>query len=256
MNEALLQLSQVSAGYGPKAIVSDFSLTIRAGEILTLVGPNGCGKSTLLKTMAGHLPPLSGQLMLQGKPLTSYAPKALAKTLSFLPQGQPTPDIEVEQLVSHGRFPYLGFQRHMTPLDRQKTEEAMAITGVLPLRHRLLSSLSGGEKQKAYLAMVVAQDTPLLLLDEPTTYLDIGHQFELLSLVQHLNSAGKTVVMVLHDLSHALAYSHRIALLQQGRLLCCQTPASLFASGAMQQVFGVTGHQVCREGGYDYYFTP
>ena len=256
MSDPLVALSHVEAGYGKNTVVSDFSLTISQGEILTLVGPNGCGKSTLLKTLAGHLPPLSGQLSLQGKPLSGYAPKELAKTLSFLPQGQPTPDIEVEQLVYHGRFPYLGFQRRLSAFDRQKAEEAMAFTGLLPLRHRLLSSLSGGEKQKAYLAMVIAQDTPLLLLDEPTTYLDIGHQFELLSLVQTLNAAGKTIVMVLHDLSHALTYSHRIALLQQGRLLCCQEPAALFASGALQQVFGVTGHQVCRQQGYDYYFTP
>lgn len=256
MTDAILTLDQVSAGYGQQTVVEHLSLSVHPGEILTLVGPNGCGKSTLLKTIAGHLPPLGGTITLGQKPLPAYRPKELAKTLSLLPQGQPTPDIPVEQLAFHGRFPHLGFQRRLSPLDRQKAEEAMALTGVLPLRHRLLSSLSGGEKQKAYLAMVVSQDTPLILLDEPTTYLDMGRQFELLSLVQTLNQQGKTIVMVLHDLAHALTYSHRIALLHEGRLVCCESPCALFESGALEDVFGVTGHRVPSDMGFDYYFTP
>lgn len=250
----ILSLRHVTAGYGTTPILHDISLEIRQGEILTLAGPNGCGKSTLLKTAARQLPLQSGEIRLKNRPLSDYAPKELAKTAAILPQAQRIPGISVESLTLHGRFPYLGLTRKPSKTDKEKAEEAMERAGILSLRRRDLRELSGGERQKAYLAMVIAQDTELIFLDEPTTYLDIGRQFEILELIRRLNKEGKTIVMVLHDLAHALTYSHRIAVLEKGRLLCVKEPEDLYAHGILNQVFGVKGHRAENEN--TYYFTP
>ena len=226
MTEEVLSLSHVAAGYGGTPVLQDVSLSVKQGEILTLAGPNGCGKSTLLKTAARLLP--------------------------CMPQTRNVPAITVEGLVLHGRFPYLGLSRRMGKKDREAVEEAMALAGILELRSRDLRELSGGERQKAYLAMVIAQDTQVVFLDEPTTYLDIGRQFEILELIRKLNRQGKTIVMVLHDLAHALTYSHRIAVMEKGSLLQVGEPQVLFESRVLDRVFGVTGH--CAGG--HYYFSP
>lgn len=252
----MIEISHLKGGYRGKPILQDLSLTISQGEIVTLVGPNGCGKTTLLKTIARLLPFQGGSIRIQGKDLSRYTPKELARVLSILPQSRNTPPITVEQLVLHGRFPYLGFACQPGKEDRERAEEAMERAGILPYRERDLRELSGGERQKAYLAMVIAQDTPLILLDEPTTYLDIDRQFEILELVQDLNRQGKTLVMVLHDLGHALEYSHRIGLMQKGELVGILPPRELFDSGLLGQVFQVKGYRVRQEGRTRYYFAP
>lgn len=252
MIEEVLSLSHVAAGYGGTPVLQDVSLSVKQGEILTLAGPNGCGKSTLLKTAARLLPCMSGEIRLLGRRLEDYSQKELARTASILPQTRNVPAITVEGLVLHGRFPYLGLSRRMGKKDREAVEEAMALAGILELRGRDLRELSGGERQKAYLAMVIAQDTQVVFLDEPTTYLDIGRQFEILELIRKLNRQGKTIVMVLHDLAHALTYSHRIAVMEKGSLLQVGEPQVLFESRVLDRVFGVTGH--CAGG--HYYFSP
>lgn len=254
MTEDMLTFSHVAAGYGNKKILADITLDVKKGEILTLAGPNGCGKSTLLKTAARQLPLLAGTITLKGRELADFSQKELAKQAALLPQSRSVPGISVEQLALHGRFPYLGMTRRPGKADKEKVAEAMELAGVADMGRRDLRSLSGGERQKAYLAMVIAQDTDLIFLDEPTTYLDIGRQFEILELIRRLNREGKTIVMVLHDLAHALTYSHRVAVMEKGRLLTVEQPEELFQRGLLNQVFGVHGHWAEEE--ETYYFTP
>lgn len=241
----MLELHHVTAGYGRETVVRDVDCTVARGEIVTLAGPNGCGKTTLLRTIARQLPLLGGGITLLGRPLSGYGRTELARLVSFMPQVREIPSITVESLVSHGRFPHLGLSRQLRAKDKEAVERAMEETGVAQWAGRDLRSLSGGERQRVYLAMALAQDTELLLLDEPTTYLDMGCQFALLELVRAVNRRGKTVVMVLHDLSHALRYSDRIALLEGGRLVCCVPPAELLEQGDIDRVFGV---RTCRMG--------
>lgn len=254
MTDEMLTFSHVAAGYGNKKILADITLDVKRGEILTLAGPNGCGKSTLLKAAARQLPLMAGEITLFGRKLEDFSQKELAKQAALLPQSRSVPGISVEQLALHGRFPYLGMTRRPSRMDKEKVAEAMESAGVMDMRHRDLRSLSGGERQKAYLAMVIAQDTDLIFLDEPTTYLDIGRQFEILELIRRLNREGKTIVMVLHDLAHALTYSHRVAVIEGGRLLMVRQPEELFQSGLLNEVFGVHGHWAAAE--KTYYFTP
>lgn len=253
-DKTILSLHNVNAGYGMSTILFDVSLEIKKGEILTLAGCNGSGKSTLLKVSSRQIPLKSGKILLNGKMLSAYSQKELAKTISFLTQMPSTPAISVESLTLHGRFPYLGFSRKITKEDKEKVEQAMEMAGVASFRRRDLRQLSGGERQKAFLSMVIAQDTDVLFLDEPTTYLDIGKQFEILELVKKINRGGKTIVMVLHDLSHVLSYSDRVALVEKGEILALDDPKKIYENGLLDAVFGVQGHFAERE--KVYYFTP
>ncbi len=235
----MLEIRQAAAGYGREQVLRQVSFTAPAGEVTTLVGPNGCGKTTLLRAAAGQLPLWSGQILLEGRPLPDYSRKELAQAAAFMPQVRDVPAITVEALVCHGRFPYLGFSRRLRPEDRRAVEGAMEAVGVAQWARRDLRELSGGQRQRVYLAMALAQDTRLILLDEPSTYLDPGRQFELLELIAGLKGRGKTVVMVLHDLAHALRYSGQIVLMDGGRAVQCGPPEQLLSSGALERVFGV-----------------
>ena len=253
----MIEVCQLCAGYADRTVLKQLSFTIEPGEWVTIVGRNGSGKSTLLRSMARLLPPLQGDIRLQGKPLVDYGRKELARTVSVLPQSRDVPSISVEGLVSHGRFPYLGLSRRLTEEDEQKIEYALCCTGAQAYRHRLLQELSGGERQKAYLAMTIAQDAPVLFLDEPTTYLDIATQYELLALIDRLHKKGKTIVMVLHDLQQALAVSQRMLLLEQGRLVQFAPPEEMIRSGALQECFSIRIESVRSKSGCTHYcFEP
>lgn len=250
----MLELSGLSAGYGSKNILHDISLTFREGEITTLIGPNGCGKTTLLRVLSGLLPSSSGRASLLGKQVQDYSRKEFARLAALLPQVRDIPALDAETLVAHGRYPHLSFSRKLTGRDRDIIEDALRSTNTLSLRHQELSRLSGGERQRVYLAMTLAQDTKLLLLDEPTTYLDVGQKYELMELIRACNAAGKTVVMVLHDLPFAFSYSHRVALMAEGRIVCCGTPEDVFVSGEVERAFGVACRTVQVEGRTEYLF--
>ena len=253
----MLECVDLSTGYPGHPVSEGLNLSVHPGEILTLIGPNGSGKTTLLKTMAGLLPPLGGVVRLEGRPLTEFSPRQLAQRRAYLPQYREVPELTVEALIKHGRFPHQGFSRQMTEKDRSQVSRAMALTGITDLRRRPLTTLSGGQRQQAYLAMTIAQDTPLLFWDELTTYLDVKHRLEMLDLAQRLRDDGRTVVMILHELDDALRCSDRICLMDNaGRIRSLAPPEEVFRSGEIDRVFGV---QTCRmaapDGTYVYVFS-
>ncbi len=235
----MIETVNLRAGYGDREILHGVTLTAAPGEVLALVGPNGCGKSTFLKALVGIVPP-EGEVRIDGKPAGELAGNALARHLSYLPQGKSVPDITAGRLVLHGRFPYLHYPRRYGPGDIAIAREAMEKLDIAALWDTPVAALSGGLRQKVYIAMALAQGTGNLLLDEPTTYLDIAHQLRLLALTRELSREGKTVTMVLHDLPQALEYADRLAVMKDGRLLDMGTPEEIFARGSLEAAFGVT----------------
>lgn len=249
----MLELRGAAAGYGGTPVLREISFTVPKGSLTALIGPNGCGKTTLLRTAARQLPLLSGDVLLDDRPVSSYGRMEFARKAAFMPQVRSVPAITAGALVAHGRFPHLGFSRRLRPEDRAAVQAAMEATGVADWANRDLRALSGGERQRVYLAMALAQDTDLILLDEPTTYLDPRRQFELLGLIASLPGRGKTVVMVLHELSHALRYSTQLVLLEQGRLVQRGAPEELYDGGQLDRVFGIRSR---RAPDGSYYFLP
>lgn len=234
----MIETVNLRAGYGGREILHGVTLTARKGEVLALVGPNGCGKSTFLKALVGIVPP-EGEVRIDGKPVGELPGNALARHLSYLPQGKSVPDITAGRLVLHGRFPYLHYPRRYGPGDIAIAREAMEKLDIVEVWDTPVAALSGGMRQKVYIAMALAQGTGNLLLDEPTTYLDIAHQLRLLTLTRELAREGKTVTMVLHDLPQAMEYSDRLAVMKDGRLLDVGTPEEIFTQGSLEAAFGV-----------------
>ena len=234
----MLEVSHVDFGY-TSPLLKDINISFAKGKITTVIGPNGCGKSTLLKLCAGLLKPQRGEIRLNGKNIAQFRSKEYARQAAILLQSSRIPQITVSSLVGHGRFPYLSYHRRHTTQDKEIIEYAMETAGVADLRNQSLSNLSGGERQRAFIAMALAQDTELLMLDEPTTYLDINHQLDIMNLVQKLNSQGKTIIMVLHDLNLALHNSHSILLMNRGEIAQYGTPAQMAAGGEIDRVFNV-----------------
>lgn len=248
----MIRLDRLQAGYTDTPVLHDISLHIPAGSITALIGPNGCGKTTLLRTLCGLLSPSGGGITIDGKALSQFCRKELAQKVAILPQTRDIPALSVETLVQHGRYPHLGMSRKLTQKDLQAVADALEKTDMTALSQCPLRELSGGQRQRAYVAMALAQDAEIILLDEPTTHLDLGRQFELLSLIQSLQKDGKTVIMVLHDLEHALRYCDRLVLLENGRLVQSGTPEELLQSGALAQVFDIT----IQRAGDGYLFRP
>ena len=235
----MIETRNLRAGYGGREILHGLTLTAEPGEVLALVGPNGCGKSTLLKALVGIVPS-EGEIHVDGKPVAQLPGNLLARHLSYLPQGKSVPDITAGRLVLHGRFPYLNYPRRYGPGDVAIARQAMEKLDIAGLWDTPVAALSGGMRQKVYIAMALAQGTENLLLDEPTTYLDIGHQLRLLGLTRELAREGRTLVMVLHDLPQALEYADRLAVMDSGQLLDTGTPEEIFARGSLRKAFGVT----------------
>ncbi|WP_300690941.1 ABC transporter ATP-binding protein [uncultured Oscillibacter sp.] len=233
----MLEAKNLSAGYPGRAVLAGVSLAARPGRVLALLGPNGCGKSTLLRTMAGLLPPLGGEVLLDGR--RDYSPRQAAQRVAYLPQSRTAPNITVRRLVLHGRFPYLSYPRRYGREDYEAVDRALAAADALDLADRHLPELSGGQRQKAYLAMALAQETEAILMDEPTTFLDIRHQLEALALVRRLAEEGRGVVLALHDLCLALTAADDVAVLGEGRLLALGGPEAIYQSKVLERVMGV-----------------
>ena len=233
----------VRAGYGDRTVLQDVDLTVAPGRITTVVGPNGCGKSTLLRTLGRLLAPTAGHVELDGAPLAALRPRRLAQRLSVLPQSPVAPEgMTVRDLVERGRQPHRPWYRQWSPEDVRVAEVAMTSTGVAELADRPLDELSGGQRQRAWIAMTVAQQTDVVLLDEPTTHLDLAHAVDVLDLVVALRSQGRTVVTVLHDLGLAARYSDWVVVMKDGRVRAEGRPADVLDAAMLADVFGLSAH--------------
>ena len=235
----MLEIHDLCGGYGQKTVLRDVSFSAPAGKITAILGPNGCGKSTLLKTICGILPAASGIVSLDGQDLQKLPASQIAQKAAYLAQNRQVPDITVGRLVLHGRFPYLSYPRRYRREDYRVAEKVMEQMRIQDLAETHLSQLSGGQQQKAYIAMALAQDTGVILLDEPTTYLDVAYQLQLLRQAKDLAKSGKHVLMVIHDLSHGLEAADWVVLMQNGCTVMEGTPEEVYGSGALERVFGV-----------------
>ena len=249
----MLDIRNLSAGYPGNPVLRDISLSIPEGAVTVIIGPNGSGKSTLLKALAGILP-ASGSVRLEGLELLELSGRELARKVAFLPQNRAVPEITAKNLVLHGRFPYLSYPRRYRPEDYKTAEEAMEKMGISDLADRSLSTLSGGQRQKVYIAMALAQDTPVVLLDEPNTFLDISHQLQMMDQAKALAADGKTVVLVLHDLAMALESGDSLVVLSQGQCLFQGNAEETFRSGCLDRAFRVAVKRFQTEEGWKYYF--
>lgn len=251
----MLSSHNLSGGYNRQIVVEQISLNLKAGEWLSLLGANGSGKSTLLKLLCRLLNRAEGKVLLDGKAIHHLPPQVVAQKLAILPQQQTIPSgLTVEQLVGLGRTPYQSwYQWELSKDDRQQVEKALVQTQLETLRDRRVTQLSGGERQRAFLALALAQNPQVLLLDEPTTYLDINYQLQLLELLKKLNQQGLTIITVLHEINLAARYSDRLALLKQGQLYTVGKVATLLTPENLAAVFGVevaimntpVGVQIC-----------
>ena len=236
-----LQAAELTVGYASRTIIDSLTLDIPTGAVTVIVGPNGCGKSTLLRGLGRLLAPTSGAVLLDGIDIASRPTRDVAQVLGLLPQHPIAPDgITVADLVSRGRHPHQGLIKRWSPADEEAVAEALTLTGTLDLADRFVDELSGGQRQRVWIALTLAQQSEILLLDEPTTYLDLAHQIDMLDLVATLNDTrGTTVVMVLHDLGLAARYADHLVAMRDGASVAQGSPTDVITSETVQAVFGL-----------------
>ncbi len=236
-----LTASNLTLSYDNTSIIHNLSLTIPHRKITTLVGPNGCGKSTLLRGLSRLLKPNHGSVVLNGQDIWKVPTKELAKQLGILPQVPTAPEgLTVHELVAQGRYPHQSWLQQWSAEDERVTYEAMQITNITAFADRPINTLSGGQRQRAWIAMTLAQDSDLILLDEPTTFLDLAYQIEVLELLHDLNvERGKTIVMVLHDLNHACRYADRLVAVCDGRIFAEGAPDQIVTEALVREVFKI-----------------
>ena len=237
---AIIKAQNISVSINEKEIVHGISLDIPEGKVTAIIGPNGCGKSTTLKALSRILP-YKGSVTFKGQEMSTLSQREFAKSLAILTQSPQAPsDLTVNDLVEMGRFPHRGFLGRAGKDDKEHVEWALEQTGVKEMRYRLLNTLSGGERQRAWIAMALAQRPEVLLLDEPTTYLDICHQLEIMQLITRLNQElGLTVVMVVHDLNHAIMYADHVVVVKAGQLVTSGAPREIITADLLAEVFKV-----------------
>ena len=239
-----LNVSGISVGYSNELVIKNLSVSIPNNKITTIIGPNGCGKSTLIKTIARILKAKYGAIFLEGEAIHSVDTKKLAKRMAILPQTAEAPGgLTVFELVSYGRFPHRKGMGSLTRKDYEYIHWAIDVTGLNELVDRSVSALSGGQRQRVWIAMALAQGTDILVLDEPTTYLDLAHQLDILLLLQRLNKEeGRTIIMVLHDLNHASRFSDYMIAMRDGEVITEGTPNEVMTWDHLKSVFSISAH--------------
>jgi iron complex transport system ATP-binding protein len=238
--ESRLAARNLRLAYDKRVVVDDLSIDVPDGGFTIVVGPNACGKSTLLKALSRTLKPASGQVLLDGEPIDSYRSKAVARQLAMLPQSPIAPEaITVRDLVGRGRYPHQHLLQQWSHEDELAVADALSSTGCADLSERYVAELSGGQRQRVWIAMILAQQTDLLLLDEPTTFLDIAHQYEVLELCARLHSDGRTLVAVLHDLNQAARYASNLVVMKEGRIVASGMPGDILTADLVESVFGL-----------------
>lgn len=256
LNENIIETDQLNIGYEEQLIIQDLHLKLPKHKVTALVGANGCGKSTILKAIARILKPKQGVVYLNGKAVHTQKSKEIAKQLAILPQNPEAPEgLTVAELVSYGRSPHQGGFAALSRQDKEVIQQALEVTNMLSFARRPVDQLSGGQKQRVWIAMALAQETELLLLDEPTTYLDIAHQYDVLSLLRRLNKQeGRTIIMVVHDLNHASQFADYMVAISEGKIAYKGTPREVMKPEILYEVFGIhsniledpmTGQPIC-----------
>lgn len=231
----------LTLAYDRRTIAEDLTVAVPDRSFTVVIGPNACGKSTLLRALSRMLRPVAGAVLLDGRDISSTGAKQVARTLGLLPQSSVSPEgISVSELVSRGRYPHQSLLRQWSAEDERVVAEAMSSTGVADLADRAVDELSGGQRQRVWIAMALAQQTPLLLLDEPTTYLDLAHQIDILDLCARLHQEeGRTLVAVLHDLNHAARYATHLIAMREGRVVASGPPEQIVTAELVEEVFGL-----------------
>lgn len=234
----MLEYRHVSVSCQRTPILADISLSFPEGKITTIIGPNGCGKTTLLQCLNGVSRVTSGKIFLDGEDFLKFSPKKRARKLSFLPQVRTMiPTLPVKTLVEHGRFPYLGFARKKSQEDIELVQKAMDFTRVSPYADQYTDTLSGGTRQRVFFAMTLAQNCDVIVLDEPTTYLDLRAQKDFLTLLHDLRSQKKTIILTLHDLNHALQISDHLVVMEERKIAACASPTECLNQHIIEDVF-------------------
>ncbi|MFT3799111.1 ABC transporter ATP-binding protein [Microbacterium sp.] len=235
-----LVAENATIGYDKRIISQGLSVAIPDGSFTAIIGPNGCGKSTLLRAFARVLTPASGRVLLDGKAIGSYRSKEVARRLGLLPQSSLAPDgIRVADLIARGRAPYQGLFQQWRASDEDAVARALETTRLTDLAGSLVDELSGGQRQRVWVAMLLAQETPIMLLDEPTTFLDIAHQYELMELFRSFHAAGTTIVAVLHDLNQAARYADNLVVMKDGDIVAAGHPQEVITAELIGDVFGL-----------------
>lgn len=251
----MLEFKNVSASCGHTPILKDITVNFPSGKITSIVGPNGCGKTTLVQCLNGVSKVTSGSILMDGKDYLSLPGKTRARHLSFLPQVRTIiPAIPVKTLVEHGRFPHLGFSRRKTTEDTRLVEQAMHFAGIYDYRNDYVDTLSGGIRQRVFFAMVLAQDCNIIVLDEPTTYLDLQGQREFLNMLLTLRGQGRTIIAVLHDLSQALRISDQMIVMTDRKIAATGTPEDCLQQHVIEDIFHTKWKKFSDEDGEYYFF--
>lgn len=249
----MLEIQNLHSGYSGREVLHGVSVSAKEGQITAIIGPNGSGKSTLLKTICGINPSEEGRVLLNGQNLLELPRNLLAQKIAYLAQYRQMPDITVERLVLHGRFPYLSYPRRYRKSDYEVAAWAMEQMQLTDFAQMPLNRLSGGQQQRVYIAMVLAQDTPVVLMDEPTTYLDICHQIQLMEQARELARQGKMVLMVMHDLPCAMRTADDLIFMNEGSIEAQGTPEEVFCTSVVDRVFGIRLGRVEADNGWHYY---
>lgn len=250
----MIELKNLCAGYHGADVLRGVSMSFEPGRVTVLVGANGCGKSTLLKAAIGMIKRSSGEVYIDSRPLDTLTRREVALRAAYMPQDRSVPSISVRRLALHGRFPHLSYPRRYSKADYAAAEEALRRADALDIADQMLGELSGGQRQRAYLAMALAQGTDSVLMDEPTTFLDISHQLSFMQTARSMAASGKAVVIVLHDLCMALKWADTLAVMRSGELICLGSPAEVFESGALSEAMDVDVRRVQTGEGWQYYY--